>query len=246
LHWAPTEHLDAHEQAKVARLVNDHFVYLDWGQTTAYAQSSATNGVHIRVAGEGRKGGVPLERLDAFRQELTDRLLEVRDPETGTPIVTHVLSKEEAYAGKNNRFAPDLTLTLFDHGFVSILDKEPVVWKRPEVVGTHCPEGVFAARGPGIRRGHVLPQQSIVQMAATLMYSLGLPVPCDFEGDVIRGAFATEFLAGRPVLSGPPTEPLTSCAAGQRAPSQGAPRNDSSSEEDRAVIERLRALGYVE
>ena len=49
--------------------------------------------------------------------------------------------------------APDLTLSIRDGGFVSILKSDVVLKPRPEVVGTHRPEGIFMAKGPGIRRG---------------------------------------------------------------------------------------------
>jgi len=239
LSWAPTDHLDEAEKMKVEKLVTGHFVHLDWANTIAYAQSPATNGIHIRVAGGSGEGGLAATEYHAFRNRLIAELLEVKDPDTGVRVVTKVLKKEEAFPGAHNERCPDLTVVLHDYGFVSTLNKEPVVWTRPGVAGTHRPEGIFLARGPGIAKGGALTRQSITDVAATVLYSLDLPVPEDLESKVIEDAFEPSHLRGRPVVWGPPTQAPDTYAA---APARRAPENADDAE----VFERLRALGYVE
>jgi len=218
-----------------------HYVALDWQKTQAYAPSAATNGVHIRVEAESGDGGVPLAEYEAFRRKLIDRLQAIRDPEDGTPIVREILLREEAFPGSEIGTAPDLTLVMFDHGFVSVLDAEPVVYTRPVVAGTHYPEGVLIACGPGIRQGETLAEQSILDVAATLLYSLGEGVPADFESRVMQAAFTPETLAARPIKSGPPTvSPGSSTSGGD----ESTDAEDADSEEK--IMNRLRALGYVE
>ena len=70
--------------------------------------------------------------------------------------------------------APDLLLVLRDFGFVSIKNKLPVVEPRTEVAGTHHPDGVFLACGPGISKGATIARRKITDVGATLLYSLGL------------------------------------------------------------------------
>lgn len=218
---------------------NKHYVLLDWNRTRAYAQSGATNGIHILQQSETHPNGVPAGEYEAFRAKLAAELLELRDPQSGRQIVTRVLTREEAYPGTEMGAAPDLTLALFDHSFFSVLNAEPIVERRPSVAGTHNPEGVFLAKGPGIARGQQLDQQSILDIAPTLLYSLGLPVPEDFEGGVIKSAFEPGYLQARPIQSGPPTQ-LKS--AGVEVASDE--EEDADSEEK--ILNRLRALGYVE
>ena len=88
--------------------------------------------------------------------------------------------------------AQDLTLTLRDGGFISILRSEALVRPRPQVKGTHRPEGIFIAGGPGIRRGARIAALPILAVAPTLFYSLGVPVPEDLEGAVATEAFEAE------------------------------------------------------
>ncbi len=239
LTWRSTDDLDEHERAKIEKLINGHFVHLDWDRTTAYAQSSATNGIHIRVASAPGESGVPLEEYESFRDQLAEQLLQIRDPETGQQIVTKVLKREEVFPGAHNQRCPDLTLILFDYGFISTLNQAPVIYTRPGLAGTHRPEGIFLAHGPGIPRGEVLPQQSILDVAPTLLHSLGLPIPVDFEGAVIDKAFDDEFMTANPVrVSG-----ITESPGVNRNPAE-RPQTDDM--DDEAIVDRLRALGYVE
>jgi predicted AlkP superfamily phosphohydrolase/phosphomutase len=239
LAWGVIQGLEAGERVKVDKMVNNHFVYLDWEKTTAYAQSAATNGIHIRVARRPGESGVPVERYAAFRDRLAAELLAVRDPADGTAVVTRVLTRDEFFPGDRNERCADLTLVLSDYGFISTLNTEPVVWHRPEVAGVHRPAGIFMARGPGIRSGETLPPQTIVDIAPTLLHSLGLPIPGDFEGRVIRDAFDARFLESNAVRFGPET----ASRENGKSDSSGVGKNEENEE---IILDRLRALGYVE
>ncbi len=233
-------------QAKTAgpapKTGNAHYVLLDWEHTQAYAQSGATNGIHIRVREEGHRGGIARADYGAFCRQLADELLALRDPRTGQAVVTAVLRREEIYPGQAFDKAPDLTLVLADHGFFSVLDAEPIVDTRPVVAGTHYPEGVLIAAGPGIRQGERLPQQRILDVAATLLYSLGLPIPSDFESQVMDGLFEPGFRSAHPAKIGPPTQRPAQFAA----TACEAETAEESQDSEEKILNRLRALGYVE
>jgi hypothetical protein len=133
--------------------------------------------------------------------------------------------------------APDLTLTLRDGGFLSILPSTTAVRPREDVKGTHRPEGIFVAAGPGVRRGERIATRSILDVAPTLLWSVGAPVPEDFEGEVVSEAFTAEALAAQPVRRGEPTRPLRN---------RSGDGDDLDAAEDEVVLRRLKALGYVE
>lgn len=229
---------DGHRLGAGGALKAGHHVAIDMDRTKAYAQSAATNGIYIRGAGAPGDGGVPPEDYAGFRDALIDRLLAVRHPESGEPIVKQVLKREDAFPGPFMEEAPDLTLVMHDHSFISVLRSEEIVSERPVLTGTHFPEGVFIARGPGIQSGVRTPPQSILDCAATFLHSLGLPVPEDFESRVIEETFSPEWLREHPVEVGPPTRSPDAVAP--------APEESRDAEEDARIIDRLRALGYVE
>jgi predicted AlkP superfamily phosphohydrolase/phosphomutase len=238
LNWKEQGELDDKSQESVKRLIENHFVYLDWNTTTAYARTTTSNGIYIRVARQPGQTGVPVNQYESFRSNLVDKLLAIMHPATGERIVKRVLTKEEAYPGENNQGAPDLTLVMTDYSFVSILDKKPIVCPRPEIEGTHYPEGIFIANGPGIQKGFAFSPFSIIDVAPCLLYSLGLEIPSNFEGCLPMGIFDELFLENHPFRIGEPTQTPDSYAL--RA------KRETGKTEDKEIYKQLKMLGYIE
>jgi predicted AlkP superfamily phosphohydrolase/phosphomutase len=213
-----------------------HTFLMDWDRTRAFATTPTSNGIFI-VRGNGDGRGVSESEYHELRERLVRELLAERDPATGEPLISRIHRREEAFSGPFMDAAPDLTLALADGGLVSILPSERTVSLRPEVAGSHRTHGVFVARGPGIRRGVKAGELSILDVAPTLLYGLGLPVPENLEGRVPETVFESEELERRPVVVGEPAEVRTPAAA--PAPAFGK-------EEEAAVMKRLQELGYVE
>ncbi|WP_206023469.1 alkaline phosphatase family protein [Rubrivivax sp. JA1026] len=211
------------------------FAYLDWSKTVAYCRTPSSNGINIRVAREPGQPGIPLAEYETTRERLIRDLEDFRDPETGERIVAEIHKREDVFPGSAMGDAPDLQLVLRDFGFVSIKNKLPVVEKRPEPAGTHHPDGVFIACGPGIAEGKQIGRRRIMDVGATLLYSLGLPVPSDFEGQVPESMFTAEHKAAQPVVIG--------------APTTGARRADGDAmadDEKAQIMAQLQLLGYME
>jgi hypothetical protein len=89
----------------------------------------------------------------------------------------------------------------------------------PAPSGAHdsAPDGVVFAAGDGIRRGAVLERGSILDVAPTLLYLMGLPVARDMDGRVWTEIIEEDFLRQHPVAfipsyagvaSAPPSPPL--------------------------------------
>ena len=74
-------------------------------------------------------------------------------------------------------------------------------WGGPEPSGAHdgAPDGVVFAVGDGIRRGALLERGSVLDLAPTLLYLMGLPVARDMEGRVWTEILDEEFLRHHPV-----------------------------------------------
>lgn len=217
-----------------------HLTHMDLSKTTAFAVSASSNGIHINVAGERGEHGIRPEKYAEFRQELMDALLtRCVDPQTGDPLVTQVWTRDEIFAGPRIGFAPDLTLGLRDNGFFSILRSDGVLKPRKTVMGTHHPEGVLMANGPGVRRGLVSSPLQMVDVAPTVMYLLGQPIPQDFEGQMVKEMFTPQYLEEHEVEYG---------AAGveQASDSVGEEVEADDPESQAQIRLRMRALGYLE
>jgi predicted AlkP superfamily phosphohydrolase/phosphomutase len=244
LTWTEDAEYGSDEQMS-ARNMRDQFASIDWDHTVAYARTASANGIYI-VEGLGKdKRTLSAEARRALALEIGERLLAWRDPATGTPVVVSVLHRDDAYPGRAKDEAPDLLLTLRDGGFVSITRSDQVVRPRPQVKGTHRPDGVLLAGGPGIRSGLDLGAPSILDVAPTLLYSLDLPVPDDFEGRVLLEAFTPEVAQSRPVR----TMPASGVAYPEETAVPATPADSPSEislDDENIIIERLKALGYME
>jgi hypothetical protein len=130
---------------------------------------------------------------------------------------------QAAFGGSN-------VVVISDHGFA--LEKQ----RDGSRIYNHlkAPDGIFLASGPAFRPGRV-EGLTVYDLLPLLAYVKGFPVAADLLGHVPRRVFDPNFLAARPVVrvasSGSRRAPATAAAPGQM---------------DEALIERLRAVGYVQ
>jgi predicted AlkP superfamily phosphohydrolase/phosphomutase len=210
------------------------FASIDLDKTTAYCRSPSSNGIHIRIAEKAGDSGIKLEDYKTFREKLIADLATLTDVH-GEPFISEVHVREDVFGGDAMLDAPDLLLTLRDHGFVSIKNEYPVIQPLEQYIGTHHPDGVFIAYGNGIKKGEMIERRQIMDVGATLLYSLGLKVPEDFEGIVPNEVFEKSYLADYPIMIGEKT----------KAPEHMHSANMSDDEKE-ALMRQLAALGYAE
>lgn len=86
------------------------------------------------------------------------------------------------------------------------------LWREPTLGGgfAGAPDGLLLLYGDGIRPESLLTGARLVDLAPTLLYSLGAPVARDLEGQVLTAAFDRNHLARRPLSFLPSYETLTS------------------------------------
>jgi hypothetical protein len=107
----------------------------------------------------------------------------------------------------------------------------------PDKTGYHSagPPGMIIASGPSIRPGVTVGDASLLDIAPTVLALGGLPVAEDMEGRVLEEAI-TPLHWGRFPLGA-----IMTYEDGTRLPRLPAPGVD----DDGAVLDRLRALGYI-
>ena len=125
--------------------------------------------------------------------------------------------------------------------FIKDTDKPPVIIRehRPsedsEWGGTHRRNGILIGRGPALKTATELENAQLIDLAPTLLYLLGVPVPEDMDGKVLTSIFRLDFLGAHPLQAGD--------ASGV---SETRRTSGYTDEESAKVEERLRALGYLE
>ncbi len=105
-----------------------------------------------------------------------------------------VYVREETWSGDKLGLLPDLVFEL-DGGACYVVETRPDLPLyvdyplSPRLSGGHRMDGVFMARGPGMRRGLDLGRLRIYDVAPTILHLYGLPVPGDMDGRVVEELF---------------------------------------------------------
>jgi predicted AlkP superfamily phosphohydrolase/phosphomutase len=240
LRWADGVPVD--QAGRLAMNGNAEVVRLfDWTQTSAAALTSSSNAIVVHRAAAPGQPGIPADEYGRFCRRLAEDLLTARDPVTGDAVVDRVLLRDDTFAGRFCEEAPDLTLVLKRPGFLSVLRGPDIVAPRRTPHGTHHPNGIFVAAGPGMPpeapRGTDTdgPAMSLLDVAPTVLDLLGLPVPAGMPGTAPAGAGAIRRRAGQ---AGP----------ARVEPADAGPHSEPAFDPDgeAEIMARLRRLGYLE
>ena len=226
-------------------VVKDHLGYsksiaaIDWSATKAYFFSLSGQSIRLNLKGREPEGIVKDgKEYETLRERLRKELHELRDPETGEQVVEKVYVREEIYSGDFVSNGPDLVVAtregyVLQEGFGEELMMQAKQFQATRS-GDHHPEGVFLVRGHGIRKGVRLKAAEIVDVTPTLLYLMGIPVPRDLDGKVLKEAFEPDYLDANPVQYGRETE------------RRGEADYEYSHEEREEMERRLKGLKYME
>lgn len=220
----------------VKQAVNSRSMAVDSHQSRAVCIPMYNNIMGIKINDTG-------EQKEALYRQITGRLQQIVDPETGQKVVREIYRGEDYYRGPYAAGVPDILVVLdADYRCNPALGHYSSLTTRLQVVpheGGHRMEGIFTACGPGIQaHPDPLPNLAIEDIAPTVLHLMGLPVPLDMDGRVL-----TEILhpaEARPVEQSQPT--------GRWPSEQEAVFLDQaiSTDDEEEIRARLEALGYLE
>ncbi|MFQ5456203.1 MAG: alkaline phosphatase family protein [Nitrospirota bacterium] len=224
------------------------FSHIDWSGTRAYSEETPHfPAIWINLKGREPMGIVEPEEYDAIRDQIIDELSAFSDPETGQKIVKRIYRREEIYKGNYVENAPDLIIDWnLNNGYtylnkMSRPSKDRLSLRKLESwevhtarYGSHREFGIFIARGNGIPSGGQIKHPEIIDLAPTILYLLGLPIPHDIDGRVLDEIFKDG--AKKPYTIYEDTD------TSNRMKSDG---NLYSPEEENLIRERLEGMGYL-
>jgi predicted AlkP superfamily phosphohydrolase/phosphomutase len=221
--------------AMVGRFLS--FSAVDWSRTQAYAMGHVGQ-VFINLRGREPHGCVPPEEYEAVRQRVADALREIEHPQSGRPLVDEIIFKEQVYEGPYAEQGADMLPIMDGFRYIAF----PLFASNTQVVtaqvrgdsGCHRLHGILLACGPAVRQGMELDGARIIDLAPTILYRMGLPVPGDMDGRVLTEMFEPTFVRTTPLQQ-------AEVETAHRHPEHELPP------EERAEIEaRLRSLGYLD
>lgn len=221
---------------------------IDWSQTLAFTNEAyrASPAIWLNRMVNGRLIGTDEQHT---LQQVEQALLKLIDPETGEPVVGKVYRTRDLYQGPYVDHAPDLLPSWWEDGFLleqsqpeaapktDVEHSETPVRGGVEFAGSHRLDGVLILQGGPTRQGHKFADAQIIDIAPTVLYLMGLPIPSDMDGCVLTEAIDPQYLADHPI----DRQEVLADVAGNNGQD-----NSMSKEEEQLLARRLRALGYIE
>ena len=225
-----------------------HAVYsrIDWSVTKAYGDGRQPE-IWINLRGRQPYGIVePGEEYEQVCAAITEKLYAARDSDSGRPLVKRVYRRDEVYHGKHAERSADLVIEWeknavtdrahFGDGTAVLAERNHshYLLERP-YSGVHDPMGIFFLRGDPVRAGATVEGATVMDIAPTVLYLMGQPVPDDMDGRILSEALEESYVADRAptTTEAPVGEPVASATG--------------YSEKDEAIIgDRLRGLGYID
>jgi predicted AlkP superfamily phosphohydrolase/phosphomutase len=212
------------------------FQDVDWPSTRAYAVGNVGQ-IYLNLKGREPQGALAGEmEARGVTEELRRKLLEMRDPATGRPLVGKVVTGEEIYRGPEAARLPDVLAFPADFQSIAFGDYE-FASNRPledalGITGGHRMEGLFLGWRKGGGLGKPAGAVSIMDLAPTILAYLGLAPPPWMDGRVLP-------VGTQPGMTRPGSDPPIEAAAPPEAPSA------YSEAEEETIRKRLKDLGYL-
>lgn len=204
------------------------FYDVDWSRTIAFSTGSTSAGyIFLNVKGRDPQGIVsPGAAYETKRAEIAGNLRH-------WPAVGEVKVREAVWHGSQVEHAPDLVIhwaadstdaRYFQTRFSSHHLLKPI----PNDYASHRRNGLFLFHGRHVRQGQL--DADILDLTPTLLWLLQQPVPSHMDGRVLTECFTLD----RPVT-------FTSAA-------QALDKTDFAltPDDETAIMDALRALGYIE
>jgi len=225
--FIPSHMVDRYER----KLIASSSLYC-WEKSKVYAMGRSGDGyIYLLEDSEHKR------QLTASR--IIEELMSIHEPETNVAVIKKVHLRENIFPSSDPNVMPDLLVE--PHAGYSItgaiLPDEPlfndVLSGNDFHIGKHHKDGVLIAHGFNVRKQDTI-RAHLTDLAPTLLYYLGLPVPANMEGKILKNLFNEEFKILDHQENG----------VGYRKRLERKQANISKSDED-LITKRLKDLGYM-
>jgi len=160
---------------------------INWFGTKAY--TAGINGLYLNLAGREANGTVSPADADELLAEIKEKLLQLRDPATGEPIIGNVYKSAEVFHGDELANAPDLVIG-YHRGYrgswqtaLGAFPEGPLIVPNKDAWGgDHC---MCTEEVPGVlfaNRKIAKADAALLDLPVTVLDLFGLSRPAQMKG----------------------------------------------------------------
>ncbi|MGD1861210.1 MAG: alkaline phosphatase family protein [Leptolyngbyaceae cyanobacterium] len=191
----------SHHDAMFSQQFNNS---IDWQKTTAFSLPTEHFQGFLRINLQGREpyGVVPPDAYDELCQKLCADLEQLVNPDTGNRAVKQAIRVVDIYQGDRLYDLPDVVIQWAEDGLIHRLQHPQFgTVSGHDIIrkAQHSEDGFVIAAGPHIRPGADVAGASTMDLAPTLLYLLGQPVPEVLDGRVLLEFIDDNWQRDRPV-----------------------------------------------
>ncbi len=213
---------------------------INWNRTRAFRfkMYGTVEGIVINQKDRQKNGIVEKgEKYEKLRGEIISKLLQIKDPDTGEPVVAKAYRREEIYQGNFLKNTPDIVISLTPNYFGGLEVEGPIISPvSMETIetfsGIHDQDGIFIFCGPNVKKGVKIAPINITDITPTILYDLNLPIPDDIDGKIIKEAFLETYKINPRYIAVEKEAEKT--------------RENLSMEDEESMKKTLKGLGYLE
>lgn len=135
--------------------------------------------IYLNLEGREPDGIIDPNSADGLIQEISDRLMNLKAPGTGEPIIKQVYKKDEIYKGDQTRYAPDIVAMAHDGYDLKGGMNKATLTDKTELVGMHTYDDALV-----YIKNHEIEKSDpeIIDLMPTILKLLGLKLPNELDG----------------------------------------------------------------
>jgi len=148
-------------------------------------------------------------------------------------VVSRIYHRDELYHGPHVDGFPDLFLETAPSYLVRGNFGSSIIGTFSAPRSAHGQNGIFLLRGPKIKPGSCLEPIRLVDLAPTILYLLGIPIPKEMDGDVCLSLMEDHEIRLKTYADESDSDREWGC-------------DWMSHADEREIMDKLRALGYMD
>jgi predicted AlkP superfamily phosphohydrolase/phosphomutase len=229
----------ASNEPGTSRLLSTFFLSfndVDWSRTLAFSKGNYGQ-IYVNLKGREPHGVVEEKDYDSVCRRIVERLKALRDPLTGEAWAGEVFRREQVYEGPRVADAPDIAFLPRDMRYLPLgnadFTSNKFMVDAFGISGCHRMHGVMIGNAAAVKQAERLGAAHIYDVAPTLLYLMGEPVPGDMDGRVLTEIINEDYLFANRIDYSQANEP---------AQPNAMPYSDAENAE---IIESLKNLGYI-